>query len=196
MNVYDFDKTIYPRDSTKDFYFFCLRKKPSLIFYICKQIWGFLGYVLKIYSKTQFKELFFAFLAGIPDIDAYVREFWEQRGDSFGMEQWYMDRKRPDDVVISASPDFLLRPVCESIDIQYLIASEVDKKSGKFSSPNNYGAEKETRFRAFFKTEVIENFYSDSLSDQPMADISMNNFIVRNGKAIPWAEYKSSNVRK
>ena len=31
MNVYDFDKTIYKGDSTLDFYFFCLRKKPIII---------------------------------------------------------------------------------------------------------------------------------------------------------------------
>ena len=38
MNVYDFDKTIYRGDSTKDFYFFLLRRHPVLIRYLPKQI--------------------------------------------------------------------------------------------------------------------------------------------------------------
>ena len=32
MNIYDFDKTIFPRDSTADFYFFMLARNPNFTF--------------------------------------------------------------------------------------------------------------------------------------------------------------------
>ena len=44
MNVYDFDGTIYDGDSTIDFFFYSLKKKPSLICYLPKQATGFLLY--------------------------------------------------------------------------------------------------------------------------------------------------------
>lgn len=31
MNIYDFDETIYDSDSTKDFYFYCLKKYPKIL---------------------------------------------------------------------------------------------------------------------------------------------------------------------
>ena len=64
MNVYDFDKTIYRGDSTKDFYFFLLRRHPVLIRYLPKQIMGFLRHLSGKYTKTEWKEAFFSFLAG------------------------------------------------------------------------------------------------------------------------------------
>ena len=39
--------------------------------------------------------------------------------------------KKDDDVIISASPEFLLKPICKKINIKYLIASNVDKNSRK-----------------------------------------------------------------
>lgn len=45
MNVYDFDNTIYDGDSSIDFYFFVLRKKPSIIFLLPKQLYYCLKYL-------------------------------------------------------------------------------------------------------------------------------------------------------
>ena len=45
-------------------------------------------------------------------------------------------------VVISASPEFLLKPICEKININYLIASRVDIKTGVLLGKNCYGKEK------------------------------------------------------
>ena len=34
MNVYDFDNTLYKGESSYDFFFFCLKRKPKMIKYI------------------------------------------------------------------------------------------------------------------------------------------------------------------
>ena len=62
MNVYDFDGTIYNGDSTIDFYFYCLKKKPLIIFCLPKQMWGCALYLTKRIPKKIFKEYFFTFL--------------------------------------------------------------------------------------------------------------------------------------
>ena len=58
MNVYDFDKTIYDGDSTVEFYFYCVLKKPVILLCIPRQLWGAFRYKLGWIDKTQFKEIF------------------------------------------------------------------------------------------------------------------------------------------
>ena len=72
MNVYDFDDTIYAGDSTVDFFFYCLKKKPAIIRYVPHQIFGACRYALKRITKEEFKEAFFAFLSALNEPEEYV----------------------------------------------------------------------------------------------------------------------------
>lgn len=66
------------------------------------------AYAVKSGSATELKEKLFAFLKDIPDIDGEVERFWAEHRDGIG--EWYLRQKRGDDVIISASPEFLLEP--------------------------------------------------------------------------------------
>ncbi len=44
--------------------------------------------------------------------------------------------RKEDDVIISASPEFLLRPICNRLGIRHLIASRVDARSGAYDGQN------------------------------------------------------------
>ena len=182
MNVYDFDNTIYDGDSTRDFYFFCLKRHLNTALYLPYQAFWAVPFALKIIRKTLFKEKFYAFFKGIKDIDAEVLAFWEENEKN--LKKWYLDQKREDDVIISASPEFLLRPVCERLGVR-LAASRVDRHTGKYDGENCYGEEKVKRFNAEFVGE-IDGFYSDSYSDSPLARLSKKAFIVKGNKILPW----------
>lgn len=110
MNIYDFDETIYDSDSTKDFYFYCLKKYPKILCTVPSMVWNFFLYILGIKTKTQFKEKMYRFLRCVPDINGAVDDFWNQNEQK--IKQWYIDRQREEDIVISASPEFLLKPIC------------------------------------------------------------------------------------
>lgn len=129
MNVYDFDKTIYKGDSTLDFYFFCLRKKPIIIKEFPKQIYSTILYKLGKITKTEFKENFYIFLNDLENIDNLLKEFWDNNQNK--IKSFYLKQKNDDDVIISASPTFLLEPICRKLNIKYLIASKVDKNTRK-----------------------------------------------------------------
>ena len=59
MNVYDFDGTIYDGDSSIDFYLFCIKRKPSILFRsIIKQLSGAILYAIKRIPKEKKKILF------------------------------------------------------------------------------------------------------------------------------------------
>lgn len=184
FNVYDFDKTLLPYDSTAAFFIFCLKRRLGLIFAVLPAALIFPLYLIGFIKKTRMKEIFYQrFLGKVENIDDMIELFWRIKKNDF--YPWYLARKKNSDLVISASPDFLLRPICNELGIR-LIASRVDKHSGKTDGLNNFGMEKLRRFRAEFPLAVIEEFYSDSLSDEPLAMIAEKSFIVKHGRPSPW----------
>lgn len=185
MNVYDFDGTIYDGDSSVDFFLYVLKQKPSLLRYAPRQVWGFILFGLKHINKTELKEYFFSFLSGI-DSEKLTEGFWNQ--NQYRIYKWYLEQQQPDDIIVSASPEFLLKPICRRLGIHNLIASKVDAQSGKFSGENCRGAEKVQRLAKEYNVTQIDNFYSDSHSDLPLAQIAKNAFLIVNGSARKWEE--------
>lgn len=184
MNVYDFDKTIYDGDSTVDFYLYCLKKQPGVIFSAVQQAYGMILYMFHRISKTALKEYFFSFLKHIPDSEAMVESFWKVHQSK--IKFWYLEQKQSNDVIISASPEFLLKPICAQLHIADPIATNVIPQSGKICGQNCKGVEKVSRFREIYPYENVVQFYSDSKSDEPMANISQNAFLVDKNTIVPW----------
>ena len=193
-NVYDFDKTIYQNDSTADFYLFCLKRHPAIL----AEIPIFLAYtvlfLLRLCSVTAYKEKFFRFLRHVDSIDELIIQFWDMNHDK--IKEFYINGRQDSDVIISASPEFLLRPVCDSLNIKNLIASRVDKNTGRYSGENCWGAEKLRRLREEMGNASVREFYSDSLSDTPLAEIAETAYIVRGENIMPWPEYRPSFAEK
>jgi len=195
MNVYDFDKTIYDGDSTFNFYKYCLKKKPTLIFGLWRVFIPFILYLFGKGTKTAFKEkIYESFLPKI-DRESYLSDFWQTNVKK--IKKFYLDIQREDDIIISASPVFIVKPCTDMLGIKHLYASNVDPDTGKYSGINCHGEEKVRRFdQAGFKRFDVEEFYSDSLSDTPLAKISKKAFIVSGEKLIPWESYKPSTTKK
>ncbi len=180
MNVYDFDGTIYNGDSSIDFYLFCIKKKPAVLFKsIIKQLSGVVLYTAKRIPKEIYKEKYFSFLKHICADDKLINEFWDTKSSC--VKTWYLTQKENSDVIISASPEFLLKPICERLNIS-LIASRVDSYTGKFTGKNCYGEEKVERFYEKYPDATIDKFYTDSKSDYPLARISKQAFLVDKNK--------------
>ena len=182
MNLYDFDGTVYRGDSTVDFYKFALKKHPLLIRYLPGQGLGFLLHGLKRIDRTELKEYFFSFLKGV-SAEELVPEFWTSHRDR--IFPWYLEQKRSDDLIISASPEFLLRPICEELGAE-LLASRVDPRTGRFDGPNCKGEEKVRRLRERYGAAHIQKFYSDSRSDTPLALLAEEAYLVTDGKPERW----------
>ncbi len=184
MNTYDFDETIFNPDSSYAFIMYCWKRFPAKMI---KTLPGVVGAAL-VYSKDkskakQLKEKLFAFLPEIQDIDKLVEEFWACHQSGIG--QWYLDQKKDDDIIISASPEFLLCPIAKQLGVR-LIATPMNKTTGKIEGLNCHDHEKVRRFYEQYPDAHTEEFYSDSLSDTPMAMIADRAFMVNKGKLSPW----------
>jgi phosphoserine phosphatase len=191
MNVFDFDGTIYHGDSSKDFFFYCLKNYPKTRAKILPVLWYGAGFGLGIVKKKTFKQKLFSIVQKIPDIDNVVLDFWEEHRKN--IKKWYMEIKEDTDVIISASPEFLLIPICIELGVGRLMATKVDKTTGLFDGENCHGKQKVTRFYEMYPNAEIDSFYSDMYCDTPLALISKQAFIVKGEKLSPW-KFKKKDI--
>ena len=186
MNTYDFDQTVFNPDSSYKFYLFCLKRYTARVLKTVPRSLGkAIAYKRGKIGAKELREQLFSFLAQVDDAQAAVEAFWDI--NFCKIEKWYLAQKREDDIIISASPEFLLAPVCRRLGVR-LIATPMDIKSGKINGLNCHDSEKVRRFYESFPEAHTENFYSDSLSDSPMARIADNAWLVRFDDIRPWPQ--------
>lgn len=178
--LFDFDGTIYSGDSSVDFFLFVLRRHLKAWLAVPGFLWGTMLFLVHRCGKEYLKERFFAVVRYVPDIDREIREFWAHFDSK--IRPWYLERPHDDDVIISASPEFLLQPIGARLGVKSVIATKVDKHTGKFLSLNCYGKEKINRFHQVFEDTEIEEFYFDSMSDLPMAVLAKKAFQIKNDR--------------
>lgn len=190
MNVYDFDNTIYQGDSTIDYTLFCIKKHPSLILKLPKLLVYFFKYRLKRISKESFKEALYDALVHVSDFPGNIVLFWDEHEKN--IKQFYLNQKKEDDLIISASPEFLINEIGKRQGFQ-VIASKISMETGKHEDKINcHGKRKVERFYAQYPNGKIEKFYSDSFSDTPLAEIAQEAYLVSDNEIQPWNEYQDS----
>lgn len=181
MNAYDFDKTIYPGDSATHFWRWCIAKHPAAILRAAAALGPAIRAARGDLSRGDLKQGLFAVLGGIDDPIREAELFWDEHiGRIF---PWYLARKRPDDLIVSASPDFLIGEACRRLGVAH-IATGMDPATGCLTTPNCWGEEKVRRYREIYGDTPIEEFCSDSLSDLPMMALSARGYLVKNGAVV------------
>lgn len=192
--LYDFDGTIYDGDSSVDFFKFCLKKDKSIYKMLPKVVIKFLAYKSKNITDTELKEFIFSFLKNFKNVDEIVKEFWKTHESK--IKNFYLEKNHDKDIIISASPEFLLKPICIKLKVRDLIASDVDKTTGKFKKPNNRGEEKVKEFyKKYPKAEILE-MYSDSLHDKPLLDLAKKSYFVKKNKLYDYKTYKPNLIKR
>lgn len=183
ISVYDFDNTIYRGDSSYDFYLHCRKKYPR----VRRDVFGLvplaIDFAVHKRDKTRSKQRFYRYLSFVPDMEKEVAEFWSTH--EANLKNWYLEQKRADDLIISASPVFLLGPVCGRLGVS-LIASRVDPETGVYDGRNCHGEEKVRRLSAERPEVGIARFYSDSRSDLPLARLAKEAFFVKDDEITPF----------
>lgn len=184
INLFDFDETIYDGDSTIDFFKYIFKKKPlSCIWIPVMGIYAFL-YIIKIINKTKMKQGFYKIFNFVDINKDFLDDFWKSH--DYKIKKFYLDRIHDNDIIISASPEFLLEPISKKLGVKDMMASKVNKKTGKYDGLNCHDVEKVRRLNEKYSNyEVIESF-SDSLkSDRPILELAKNAYLVKGDKLIP-----------
>ena len=184
MNVYDWDDTIYRGDSTMGMVLYAYGHRPKTLLSIPRTAVCGLLFVLHLLPKQTFKENLFHMFTLIDDMEDFVEEYTSSHLDH--IKDWYRNVQNEDDVVISASPEFMIRSFCDKAGIKYVIASPVDMHTGKYTGKNCHGEEKVRRYREVFGEAPIDKFYSDSKSDTPLAKLAAEAFLVKGDTLREW----------
>ncbi|MBQ7545451.1 MAG: haloacid dehalogenase-like hydrolase [Clostridia bacterium] len=184
MNVYDFDKTIFVGDTEDRFFDFMFKQKG---FRHYKPIWHFWNTLNKLglMKKTRSRELQYSFLKKIDrmgNLDAQIKAYWDEIEQY--MMPWYDKVKRPDDVIASGTPRFILEPIVKKLGIGGLVATEMDTRTGKIDGDFAVGEFKVVNFRNQYGLDCIDKFYSDAWSDHFLAEYAKEAYIVHEDETI------------
>ena len=197
LSIYDFDGTIYNGDSLIDFWIFTMRQYPRALLFLPYQIILSILFLVKIKSAKKLKE---AFLLPLNFLDAHqqqllLKHFWIKHKSK--INPWVSKHiakersERCELICISASPEFLLAPIMNELQFNYLIGSifktnQHGQIKPVMTSENCKGIEKVNRLNASFDNNyIIHNFYSDHKSDMPLFKLAKNKFLVTDGEVKP-----------
>lgn len=186
MNIYDFDGTIYDGDSSIDFILYCFKVRKKTLLKIPIIVANAFFYLFKIIDAKKLKSSVFSILKYIDNVDDLLKSFWETHDKN--IKDFYRKQHKNTDIIASASPEFLLKPVSEKYNFK-LIATKMDKKTGIINGKNCHDVEKVRRLKEI-GVNKCNDFYSDSFSDTPVRNIAKKGYIVKKNRIIPWEEYK------
>ena len=166
MNVYDFDGTIFPTDCSIGFCFWCMKRHPKMWFtFFPKFVKILIQNKRGKISESKMQRKFFGYLTLVKDFDVQIEKYWNKNEKRIA--SWYLAQKSPDDLIISASPSCIIEPIANRLGVHFM-ATEFDREYGVFVNNLMYAKEK-AKYIIDHGFPVIDNFYSDSLADTPLA---------------------------
>ena len=195
MNVYDFDGTIFYPNCSVAFLMWCLKRHPGLWFtYAPKAARDLIRYKRGKIAQHRFLRGFFGFLGKVDDFDAEIERFWDKKEKN--ISEWYLAQRRPDDIIISGSPSCIIAPIAKRLGVGY-VATEYDREHGVYLD-DLMMARSKARHVIENDFPVIENFYSDSLSDTPIALCAEKAHLVTNKarKVTDWPHLDAKTLKK
>ena len=195
MNVYDFDGTIFPTDCSIDFFIWCMKRHPKLCFtFAPKVVINLIKRKMGKMPEYLMQREFFCYLTLIDDFDEQIERYWDKNENKIA--PWYLKQKRPDDLIISASPDCIIGPIANRLGVNFM-ATEFNRKYGVFLNNLMYAQEK-ARYIFDHGFPKIDNFYSDSLADTPLALCAEKAYLVKNKAqtVVNWPELDEETLIK
>lgn len=175
MNVYDFDETILDGDSEVLFFKYVMKHRKLKISTKNKYLFYTFLEVSKISKYPKVRNKRYVILDEIKnDLSTILSDFWSINKNK--IKQWYLDQKKDDDIITSATPRFILEPIMKELGIKNLIATEYNSETNVWDF--NYGENKVKHLLKLYPNIEIDNFYSDSLKDLPLAKLAKNAYRV------------------
>lgn len=187
VNVYDFDKTIYDGRSCVDFFFFCLKKYPKLIKYAIRNLYDLYKIEHNLLDLEKTKVNYCDFFNEVKDIQKVIEEFWNKY--ECKIKTWYLDQKSEDDIIVTASPDFLIEPICKRLNLKNYIATTVDIKNGNIIKLC-FKKNKKILFKEKYSNVSVKACYTDNLEhDKELLSLAKEKYLVKKDKIIKIRNY-------
>ncbi len=186
MRVFDFDNTIYDGESGFDIFLHFFKKDPKGVAkFVPKFIKGFVKYKRHLITIEEVKREYAApikeYFKRIDNIQDEFEKFWDVNEKK--IKPFYYKIKNEDDIIVSACPYCLLSVITNRLGVKNVISTELDAKTGEIGEIC-YHDNKVKMFKKVYGDAEIDEFYTDSMSDKPLMDISKTVFLVDGEKLI------------
>ena len=196
LALFDFDGTLYPHDSFTGFIFYALKKR-----HIVKrglQILPWIqAYYLKLYPAHRMRPKLYASMFKDSDAEEilqlaqdYAQQLMLKLNPKL-LEQLRQHQELGHEVVlVSASLDLYLKPVCRYLNID-LICSEVELKAGKmtgfYQTPDCSNEQKKNRVLEKYNLDDYAEIYAygNSEEDEKMLRLTTYSYMLGTDQALP-----------
>ena len=173
-------RQIYDGESLVDFFSFCIKKKKRLILKLPTVLYVAILYKL---NRLSIEKLYYLVsklskvaLNNKTNIDNFVNEFWVL--DKHKLKKDFLDMINPEDIIITASPDILIKDIAQELKTKNIISSIFNTDTGKIE----FLCFRENKVKVFkekYPTAFIDEFYTDSYSDLPLMKIAKKTYLVK-----------------
>lgn len=192
--VFDFDGTLYKKDTMIQFCLFIYKRYPFRLRYASIQILGAVMYLFKSITIEHFKTLFLSFLLGMSEekVQQELELFWASRFPKHFHPNVLQRLKELQDkniacVCISASPDWMIQNACDHLGITQVLGSSVIEIEDKWVWRFNCRGKKKVAFlENALPNAVVVEAYSDNQDDHYLLEKAERGFKVQKGKIIPF----------
>lgn len=196
LALFDFDGTLYPKDSFTGFIFFTLSKRHIVKKGLTILPW-IQAYYLRLYPAHAMRpRLFQTMFEGISAdvVENLVYEYAKQlvkKLDPALLQQLSLHQQRGDHIVlVSASVDLYLAPICELLNIE-LICTETEIRNGiltgRYSSQDCSREQKKLRILQRYNLEDYQYIYAygNSEEDLDMLSLADHPYMMGQRKSLP-----------
>ena len=205
LALFDFDGTLYPHDSFTGFIFYALRKRHIVKRGIKILPW-IQAYYLKLYPAHRMRPKLYASMFKESDAEEILQlaqDYAQQlipKLNSKLLDQLRQHQQLGHEaVLVSASLDLYLKPVCSYLNID-LICSEVEIKAGEitgfYQTPDCSNQQKKLRILEKYKLQDYAEIYAygNSDEDKEMLNLAHHRYLEGRDKQLPKINISSSSM--
>ena len=205
LALFDFDGTLYPKDSFTGFIFFTLSKRHIVKKGLTILPW-IQAYYLRLYPahamrSRLFRSMFHGVSASLMhDLSQQYAQKLLKNLDADLLQQLRLHQQRGDHVVlVSASVDLYLTFICDFLQID-LICTQVEINNGVltglYRSKDCSSEQKKIRILQKYNLDNYQHIYAYGNSEEDLDMISLADFPYMIGENQPLSELKRSNIKK
>ena len=183
IKVFDFDNTIYRGESCVDLAIYMAKNNRRILLQLPNIFVHLIKYKLCLVDGDKMhrtiNDYFKKVIRDKEELLGAVDGFW--RTHSHKLDPKMLRRISPEDVIITAGPDFLIGGIKDKLNTDNIISSVVDADK-KEVTYFNFGSNKVKRYKQIYGSRRITSFYTDSYNDKALMDISDKVYYVKKGR--------------
>ena len=202
--VFDFDKTLYKRDSLLEFCFFFYKKHPERLPFLFLQSFFILLYYLRLIHVEKFKSLFIIFLWNYNKnrLKLLLNKFWDKeypvRFNNLLLDHLSNYKKEGHEIIVAtASFDMFIAPACKRLGIKKLYSTQLEYRKGRYKVKgyNCRGGHKIFKIRNDYVNleSVLIAAYSDNSDDKHLLSLAEKGYVIHSGKLNQLASFTYKN---